>query len=464
MNQRFAKSFFTSLGLFVVLNLSSLALLAQNYSTDPRNIALGGLANIGSGNPVFDLVPRKTEYTTIPIPLGLIQVLRNTDVFDVSDPNFDLSRLIDYAGNPLHFTANRDKGDEAGTGLDFLGDINDGFVLPDLNSYRGFTPPKEFKAEGLIAPDWGHTFTVPTPGIESSHGIFVGVGPYISVGTVFNADPELITIWESETDVTVSPNTIFPITDVTTGQLAMSITGGYRARFPLPGQATLAGSDRNGIYFSADYHFINGFRYDQVDFTANLETEATGLITPFPTESPLIIDQLTSTSGTGFALDFGIAAIQDNWEFGFGANGVANRINWKDFKLRRFELADILLGGDFIESTLTPPAGTTKVTLPVRYSGNVAYHTEAWSVLGDLVQGFEDFTFHVGSEYRLARIDLRAGGRYTRERFEPAGGIGLNLTERLSFDVAIFSSSANVERVREFSTALGLRINPGSRD
>ena len=460
MHQKFAKSVFTILGLSIVLSLSSLALLAQNYSTDPRNIALGGLANVGAGNSVFDLVPEKTEYRTIPIPLGLIQVFSNLDVFDVNDPNFDLSRLIDYVGNPLHLTASRDNGEEGLLGFDFLGDLRDATLALDLNTYRGFTPPEQGDFEGLIAPDWGHTFTVPTPGIESSHGIFVGVGPYFAFGTAFNVDPGLVAIWESDVDVTVPANTIFPFTDISTGQLAMSITGGYRGRFPLPGQATLSGSDRNGLYFSADYHFLNGFRYDQVDFTLNLETEATGLITPFPTVSPLIIDQLTSTNGSGFALDFGVAAIQDKWELGFGANGVGNRINWTDFKLRRFELADILLGADFVESTLVPPAGTTKVSLPVRYAGNVAYHEEKWSVLGDLQQGFEGFTFHVGSEYRLSRFEFRAGGRYTRDRLEPAGGIGLNLTRRLSLDVAMFSSSANIERAREFSTALGLRINP----
>ncbi len=409
MYQKFAKSVFTILGLFIVLNLSSLALLAQNYSIDPRNIALGGMANIGAGNPVFDLVPKKTEYSTIPIPLGLIQVFGNLDVFDVSDPNFDLSRLIDYAGNPLHLTAGRDQGAEGETSFDFLGDINDALLNRDLNAYRGFTPPKEFKAEGLIAPDWGHTITVPTPGLESSHGIFVGVGPYISVGTLFDVDPGLITIWESDVDVTVPASTIFPITDVTTGQLGMSITGGYRGRYPLPGQTSFSGSDRNGLYFSADYHYLKGFRYDQVDFTLNIETDAAGLINPLPTESPLLIDQLTSTNGSGFALDFGVAAVQDKWEFGFGATGVGNRINWTDFKLRRFELADILLGGGFIESTLVPPTGTTQVTLPVRYSGNVAYHEERWSVMTDLQQGFDDFTFHVGSEYRLNR--LAASGR-----------------------------------------------------
>lgn len=197
-----------------------------------------------------------------------------------------------------------------------------------------------------------------------------------------------------------------------------------------------------------------------MDFTLNIETDAAGLINPLPTESPLLIDQLTSTNGSGFALDFGVAAVQDKWEFGFGATGVGNRINWTDFKLRRFELADILLGGGFIESTLVPPTGTTQVTLPVRYSGNIAYHEERWSVMTDLQQGFDDFTFHVGSEYRLNRLALRAGGRLARDRFEPAGGIGLNLTERLSFDFAMFSSSANIEKAREFSTALGLRINP----
>ena len=78
----FAKNLLRTLGLLVVLSLSSLSLFAQNYSFDARRLALGGMPNVGKVNTVFELNPRKSEYRSIVIPFGLIQVLRNTEVFD----------------------------------------------------------------------------------------------------------------------------------------------------------------------------------------------------------------------------------------------------------------------------------------------------------------------------------------------------------------------------------------------
>jgi hypothetical protein len=47
-----------------------------------------------------------------------------------------------------------------------------------------------------------------------------------------------------------------------TDQLALDITGSYRARFPLFLQDG-NGSSRNGMYVVANYHHLQGFRYDR---------------------------------------------------------------------------------------------------------------------------------------------------------------------------------------------------------
>ncbi len=177
--------------------------------------------------------------------------------------------------------------------------------------------------------------------------------------------------------------------------------------------------------------------------------------------TPVVIEQLTSRSGRGFALDFGAGIVHDNWELGFGANGVGNRIKWEEFKLKQFTLASLLVDAGFADRRLPPPTGSIDVKLPVRYSGNGAYHWENWSALVDLGYGFENFSFHGGTEYRFSRIEFRGGARYSRKRWQPTGGIGLNLTQRLAFDAALFGTSSNVERIREMSVALSLRIRPG---
>ena len=452
-----AKNILRTLGILVVLSVSSSSLFAQNYSFDARRISLGGISNAGKVNTVFEMNPRKAEYLSIVIPLGLIQVFRNTEVFDPDHVDFDLIRAIDYVANPLHLAFNRSQ-DEGQ--FNFLGDIRNAQLDRDLNSYRGFTPPEEFVAEGLIAPSWGHTFKFLNLGNSSSQGIYLGVGPYVSVGTDLRVDPGLVEILGSDVDVTI-PATNFLITNRSSEQVAMAITGGYRAKFGLSGQGTLGESNPNGIYLAANYHYLKGFRYDDLDTKLNLETDSAGLITLLPTSTPLVIDQLTSTSGNGFALDFGVGAILDNWEFGFSADGIANRINWKDLKLTQYDLTNLLTGQAFTDRSLPAPATTIEVNLPVRYSGNVGYHANTWSVLADFAYGFEDFSFHGGTEYRLSRLAFRAGSSFSRDSWNPSGGVGLNLTRRLSFDVALFSTNASIQQVRELAFATSLRINPG---
>ena len=453
----FAKNVLRTLGLLVVLSVSSVSLCAQNYSFDARRISLGGIANAGKVNSVFEMNPKKAEYRSIVIPLGLIQVFRNTEVFDPDHVDFDLVRAIDYVANPLHLGFNRSQ-DEGQ--FDFLGDIRDAQLDRDLNSYRGFTPPAEFVAEGLIAPSWGRTFKFLNLGNNSSQGIYLGVGPYLSLGTDLRVDPGLIDILESDVDVTI-PATDFLVTNRSSEQLAMAITGGYRAKFGLSGQAVVGESEANGIYFSANYHYLKGFRYDDLDINLNIETDSAGLITLLPTSTPLVIDQLTSTSGNGFALDFGVGVILDNWEFGFSADGIANRINWKNLKLTQYDLTNLLTGQTFADRSLPAPSTTIEVNLPLRYAGNMGYHANNWSVLADFGYGFEDFSFHGGTEYRLSRLAFRAGNSFSKDSWNPSGGVGLNLTRRLSFDVALFSTTASIQQVREVAFATSLRINPG---
>ena len=238
----FAKNVLRTLGLLVVLSVSSVSLCAQNYSFDARRISLGGIANAGKVNSVFEMNPKKAEYRSIVIPLGLSQVFRNTEVFDPDHVDFDLVRAIDYVANPLHLGFNRSQ-DEGQ--FDFLGDIRDAQLDRDLNSYRGFTPPAEFVAEGLIAPSWGRTFKFLNLGNNSSQGIYLGVGPYLSLGTDLRVDPGLIDILESDVDVTISA-TDFLVTNRSSEQLAMAITGGYRAKFGLSGQAVLGNQKQMG--------------------------------------------------------------------------------------------------------------------------------------------------------------------------------------------------------------------------
>jgi hypothetical protein len=244
---------------------------------------------------------------------------------------------------------------------------------------------------------------------------------------------------------------------MTTDQIALAITGGYRARLPLPGQ-TDVGPGRSGTYIAANYHHLHGFHMDQFAFTTRFDTNSVGLLTVQPATAPIFIDRVSSSSGTGLALDAGVAFVVNEWSFGFGANGIANRITWDELEREQFTLQSLINGGDFVEVELPNPAGERRLELPVVYSTDVGYDTEKWAAVAEYAHGFQGNSFHTGLEYRLGRVELRGGGRLSRDRWYPSGGAGFNVTPRFGIDVALFGKTTLLERRRQTALAISLRF------
>jgi hypothetical protein len=253
------------------------------------------------------------------------------------------------------------------------------------------------------------------------------------------------------------------IGDSSVGQLALSVTGGYRGRFALPGRSGAGSSDREGIYIGANYHYLRGFRYEGADMAFRFDTDPDGLLTELPSTSPAVVDNFTSHSGTGFALDFGAAAVIDRFEFGFGVNGVANRIEWNNLTGRRYQIQSLVLvgGSDFQRQGSPPGLPLPRVELPTEYIASGAYHLNNWSFIAEAANGFQGSSFHGGVERRFGRVELRGGGRYGLDRWHPTGGVGFNLSQRVSLDVAAFGTTTNIERQMRPGIAVSFRFNRG---
>jgi hypothetical protein len=120
------------------------------------------------------------------------------------------------------------------------------------------------------------------------------------------------------------------------------------------------------------------------------------------------------------------------------------------------------LNPDFVE---TAPVGTTdvRVELPVDYRGDVSYRTGRYSVTVEGGHGFGGTSFHGGIERQSERMDVRGGLRYALQRWNPTGGVGFNLTPRVSVDVAAFGTSANIEGTRRLALAASIRIRQTQR-
>ena len=358
------------------------------------------------------------------LPFGLIQVFRDFDRLDPSKDDFDIARTIEYAASPLHYTIGRDSSDTKAD--DFLVDVGNGELSRDINEYKGFIPVNQPPAAGLATPNWGRTFRlVERPG-GSFQGIYVGGGPYVSMRTASVIDDRLTQILSEGPPVYV-PFTQLTALNNTQGQLAMAIAGGYRGRFAFP-VGVGAGSDREGIYLAANVNYLHGFRYFDVDSTLRMDTDSVGLLTVNPfLPPPLFIARTSADSGTGMAIDLGVGTVIGNWELGFGANGVGNYIDWTDAERATYFHANLLQGdGDLIE-TPAVPVGEVRVELPIDYRANVGYDVGRWAGVAEFGRGLQGKSFHGGGELRFGTIDLRGGAVFSREMWNPAGGVGLNI-------------------------------------
>jgi hypothetical protein len=438
----------TVLLTLVVLICGVDSAFAQNWTFDARSIALGGSSG---DNVATELLADQQPYRAIVLPFGLIQLFRDFSKLNPSNDEFDLVRTMEYAASPLHFIVGRGTTDTGGA---FVNDIRNGHLNRNLTAYRGFTPANNITAEGLSAPSFGKTFIVHRDG-SGFQGIKVGAGPYLATRTTSNIDPRLTDILGSQT-AGVPANSQFVLGNSIRGQAALAIVGGYVGRFNIVHGEDKSG--RNGFYVALDYNYLRGFRLEDVDMNLRVDTDAAGLVTFLPSTTPITISRVASKKGSGMAIDLGLATVVDKWEVGFGANGLGNHITWSDAKRTTYTLQSLVSEAEFTTSPAIP-VGDERVELPVDYRGNVRFNMERWSALGEIGHGFQGTSFHGGFELRTGKVDLRGGGRLANEQWNPTGGVGFNLSERVSLDVAAFGTSANVERKRQLAIATSIRIN-----
>jgi hypothetical protein len=442
-----------TLATLVVVQSLSLTSFGQSYTGDARRIGMGGTGeneNIGTR-----MIADQQQYRSIVVPLGLIQLVRDRHYFNPDDDAFNPVRALEDFANPLHLT------NRGTAGTDFISDLVNARFSRDLNRYRGFVPAKEVTAQGLAAPSFGHVFRFRRDSAGNYDGVYLGAGPYLSAKTVFNVDDQLRQLLASSQDV-ILRNATLRLSDQSSGQGAAAITVGYRRRMPLPGRSTSDG--RSGIYIAGNYHYLRGFRYDSADLQVRFDTDSAGLITLAPATTPISANHSYSNHGDGFALDLGVGTVVGPWEFGLGANGIANRIDWNNLRLEQITLQSLFTGGNFVRQPLSSTISTTRVELPVETNGNIGYNAKSWSALFQAGHGFQGKTIHGGIEKRVGPVAFRGGGRYSHERWHPAAGFGVDLTKGFGIDMAAFDTTANIEQQRRLSYAVSLRFNRQPRE
>jgi hypothetical protein len=459
--------------MFVAPLLSAMCVspaAAQNYNLDARVVGMGAVGS--TRNIAAEFFEERRPYGRIGLPFGSLEVLANKDVFfyDQDKDTFDVFRSMEYARNPFHYTFNRNA---SNTGKTLVDDILDGNLNRDLNVYRVFRPARQYVAEGVGFPNWGVTFKFGRSeeartaedkrkrDDDGYHGIYIGAGPYLTTTTDTRVDQALIDVLGSA-DPIARPDATMAITHATTGQAAAAIIGGYRVYLPHRSQ----GPRREGLYLSANVAYLIGVRLGDLGTTIRFDTDAAGLLIPTPSTVPIEVNWLESSQGRGHVVDLGLAVTLGQWDFGLGVNGIGNRITWQDVERKRFQLQSFFDDSEIEEVDAPPVTEPLRVEVPLNTSTNVAYTTTdgKWSVAAEYSRRFDGNNIQAGAEYRARALEFRGGLRYARDRWHPAGGIGINLGRSVALDAAVFSTSTNVERRRTAALAFSIRIESKPKD
>jgi hypothetical protein len=439
--QRFWISICVATALLAVSRRSD----AQNWSFDARMIALGNAA--GSGNLAYDLVPQPQPYTVIPLPFGLVQILKDLNIYNPNSPKFDPILAVEYVASPVHYIIGRN--DDTAARTLFVSDLRNATLSRDLSRYQGFVPASDLLAEGLAKTLWGGTIKFAKTAGGGYQGIYIGAGPYLSLSDRSTFDAQLLSVLSTGVNVA---NAVMPITNTDTAQVAVTGVVGYRARF-------VAGSGpagRDGLYLAANFNYLRGFEYTNDALVVGLATDRTGLVSPASTIGVVHQD---ADRGMGYAIDVGAGLVADGLQIGVAANGIANHIDWTGVTQTSYSLGNLQSGNsNFLQGTKIP-LPDARVELPVDFRTNVTYSSDYWTGIVEVGHGFGGASFRTGYEQRFRAIDTRVGLRYTFGMWNPSAGVGLNMSRKVALDIAVFRTATNIERKRQTAIAASIRIN-----
>jgi hypothetical protein len=430
----------------LVSGISATAARAQSTTGDAREVGLGGVdfaAHILSDSP-------GGASPQFVVPLGLLQLLQDREALRTGSGSFDPSLVLEYAAVPTHWVIGRQPSPPRAR---FIDDIRGARLSADLNVYRGFTPASTLDGAGRLAPTFGKAFTVHRSA-RVTHQAFAGAGPYLTIETAGTFDERLVTLLGSSS-ATYFPDSTLRIGNQSMGQAALQLTGGYRALVAV-GPKTGGGL----IEVAADYNYLRGFRYEDVDLDLRFDTDAQGLVAlDAAAGAPLTIDRHTSTSGRGVAVDLSATAVFERWRVAVRADGLGNRIDWRKVEHRFYEMAQLGDGGA-LSTVASAGAPDVRVTVPVELRLQGAYRDGSWSAIAELENGFQGTTASAGLERRFSFVELRGGGRFVDRTVLPGAGVSLR-AGRVWFDLGAAITTANVERERNLIVASSVRIGLG---
>jgi hypothetical protein len=433
------------------------ALPALAQGVDARRLGMGGIlvSEVGGAatqNVAYRAVPRPTGgpgYRSIPLPLGLIQVLADPPETDPDDPDFNVFEVANLIGR-TPWTLQLIEPEELSS--DVIVDVAQNSLAVDLGTLQALFPKESIR--------YGVAWATPNIEIGVRH-VFVGIRPQVEGRNSLDLDEPLQrALGEGEP---FRPNTTYGARDEAQGQAAIALTGGVAVPL-VPAVGAPDGDPRRGgfaLYAGARAKYLSGVALWRGDAVGSFATGDTIFGSTTPVTAAYVADLRRTTeagigAGQGVGADLGVALFVDRLEVGVGVNDVGSTIRWDETDLTRSTYDS---GSDLEQTVEVETAAEYTSRFPVTGTLNLAWRTGNLLLGGTLDRtANQRWIPRAGFEAWSGPIPLR-GGVYldTYKQLQFTAGSGLRLGP-VGVDLALATNSRGLTTRRGLELAASLAL------
>jgi hypothetical protein len=434
-------------GLGFAAALAWAAPAAAQVSFDARKTGMAGLSLHRDGslkryNPAYTAVPDRPGQHgpkfSIPIPLGVIQLLKDSSVFDHDSGYFNILRVVNYVLHPPVFLEIK----RAPTPTnDVELTIGRNAFVADLGAAGRLVPTDRF--------GFGATSRLADIGLTIK-GVHLGVLLFEEHDVGFQLGDSLQRFLRDADSART--NTTYSVNADGLAQAGFAPTIGYAGR--------IAGDSARGLYIGAAVHYYFGVAYGSALGTGGFHTGDT----LFAGSNPVtpVIDATVQyvkpgkSMGHGFGGDIGFVYVSGPVEFGFGINDIGATLTWPETRIERDTFNTV---GNTVDKTVLATAAQTKTKLPITYVANASLELGTNTTAGAMILNNSRGTeVHVGVEQRVGFLAVRGGvARDQRKRLELGVGAGIRLGP-IGLDVGFATHSNSISNARGITMATSLAI------
>ena len=374
---------------------------------------------------------------TIPIPLGLVQLLRDSTVWDTDSSYYNPLQVVNYILNPPLYLEVK-KAPTPTNDVEFYIARNE--LIIDLGASRAVVP-ESFELGGTIRPfNLGAGFG----------GFRVALMSWVNNELDLRMDDSLLAVFREAAPVV--PNSRYGI------GLGGVLQGGVAPELSWAGR--VLGDTAAGLYLGGAARYYLGTAYAALDGIAGVTTGDTifSSVNPLTEDvaGRLLVAEPRLTAGTGVGVDLGAVWAAGPLEIGLGITDLGATLSWA-----RTRVDTLAWDGDsnqVIDSTLARDV-ETKTRLPVSTIANAVYGLPTGTVLrGGVLRNRRGTLLSLGADQRLGVFTLRGGlVRDQRKRIQYAWGGGVRLGP-VGFDLGFFTHSRSLSEQRGITMATTLSI------